>query len=51
MGKLTTHVLDTMNEAVLGQTTDGRFLTRRTLWHWRSVLRFVRKHPERLRLR
>jgi hypothetical protein len=31
--------------------TDERFLTRRTLWHWRSVLRFVRKHPERLRQR
>jgi N-acetylglucosaminyl-diphospho-decaprenol L-rhamnosyltransferase len=29
--------------------TDHRLLTRRTLWHWRSVLRFVRKHPERLR--
>ena len=29
--------------------TDRRFFTRRTLWHWRSVLRFVRKHPERLR--
>lgn len=29
--------------------TDQRFLTRRTLWHWRGVLRFVRKHPERLR--
>ncbi len=28
--------------------TDRRFLTRRTVWHWRSVLRFVRKHPERL---
>jgi len=28
--------------------TDRRFLTRRTLWHWRSVFRFVRKHPERL---
>jgi N-acetylglucosaminyl-diphospho-decaprenol L-rhamnosyltransferase len=28
--------------------TDRRLLTRRTLWHWRSVLRFVRKHPERL---
>ena len=28
--------------------TDERFLTRRTLWHWRSVLRFVRKHPESL---
>jgi GT2 family glycosyltransferase len=27
---------------------DRRFLTRRTLWHWRGVARFVRKHPERL---
>ncbi len=29
--------------------TDRRFVTRRTLWHWRGILRFVRKHPERLR--
>jgi GT2 family glycosyltransferase len=29
--------------------TDRRFLTRRTLWHWRGILRFVRKHPEQLR--
>jgi N-acetylglucosaminyl-diphospho-decaprenol L-rhamnosyltransferase len=29
--------------------TDRRFLTRRTLWHWRAIARFVRKHPERLR--
>ena len=29
--------------------TDERFLTRRTLWHWRGMFRFVRKHPERLR--
>ena len=29
--------------------TDKRFLTRRTLWHWRGILRFVRKHPERLK--
>lgn len=28
--------------------TDRRLFTRRTLWHWRSVLRFIRKHPERL---
>jgi N-acetylglucosaminyl-diphospho-decaprenol L-rhamnosyltransferase len=28
--------------------TDRRLFTRRTLWHWRSVLRFVRKHPGRL---
>jgi GT2 family glycosyltransferase len=30
-------------------TTDHKFLTRLTLWHWRGILRFVRKHPERLR--
>jgi GT2 family glycosyltransferase len=29
--------------------TDRRFLTRRTIWHWRGILRFARKHPERLR--
>jgi N-acetylglucosaminyl-diphospho-decaprenol L-rhamnosyltransferase len=29
--------------------TDRRFWTRRTLWHWRGVARFVRKHPERLK--
>jgi len=28
--------------------TDQTFWTRRTVWHWRSILRFVRKHPERL---
>jgi GT2 family glycosyltransferase len=28
--------------------TDKRWLTRRTLWHWRGIARFVRKHPERL---
>jgi GT2 family glycosyltransferase len=32
-----------------GAVTDRRFLTRRTLWHWRGILRFVRKHPERLK--
>lgn len=31
------------------RVTDRRFLDRRTLWHWRGILRFVRKHPERLR--
>jgi GT2 family glycosyltransferase len=30
-------------------TTDRKFLTKLTLWHWRGILRFVRKHPERLR--
>jgi GT2 family glycosyltransferase len=29
--------------------TDHKLLTRRTLWHWRGILRFVLKHPERLR--
>ena len=29
--------------------TDKRWLTRRTLWHWAGILRFVRKHPERLK--
>jgi GT2 family glycosyltransferase len=29
--------------------TDRRLFTRRTLWHWRGIIRFVRKHPERLR--
>jgi len=29
--------------------TDRRLLTRRTLWHWQGILRFVRKHPERLK--
>jgi GT2 family glycosyltransferase len=28
--------------------TDRRLFTRRTLWHWAGILRFVRKHPERL---
>jgi N-acetylglucosaminyl-diphospho-decaprenol L-rhamnosyltransferase len=31
--------------------TDRRFFTRRTLWHWRSIARFVRKHPESVRAR
>jgi N-acetylglucosaminyl-diphospho-decaprenol L-rhamnosyltransferase len=29
--------------------TDSRWLTRRTLWHWAGIARFIRKHPERLR--
>ena len=28
---------------------DRKLLSRRTLWHWRGIARFVRKHPERLR--
>jgi N-acetylglucosaminyl-diphospho-decaprenol L-rhamnosyltransferase len=31
------------------RATDRRFWSRRTLWHWAGILRFVRKHPERLR--
>jgi N-acetylglucosaminyl-diphospho-decaprenol L-rhamnosyltransferase len=27
---------------------DKRFLTRHTIWHTRAMLRFLRKHPERL---
>jgi GT2 family glycosyltransferase len=27
---------------------DKKFLTRHTLWHARAMLRFLRKHPERL---
>jgi GT2 family glycosyltransferase len=29
--------------------TDRHWLTRRTLWHWAGIARFVRKHPERLK--
>jgi N-acetylglucosaminyl-diphospho-decaprenol L-rhamnosyltransferase len=29
--------------------TDKKWLTRRTLWHWAGIVRFVRKHPETLR--
>jgi N-acetylglucosaminyl-diphospho-decaprenol L-rhamnosyltransferase len=34
---------------VHARISDRRFLTRHTLWHWRGIARFVRKHPERLR--
>jgi len=27
---------------------DKKFLTKHTLWHARAMLRFLRKHPERL---
>ena len=30
---------------------DRKLFTRRTLWHWRGIARFVRKHPESLRAR
>jgi GT2 family glycosyltransferase len=31
------------------RATDERLLSRRTLWHWAGIARFVRKHPESLR--
>ena len=31
------------------QVSDRRFLSRHTLWHARSMARFVRVHPETLR--
>ena len=34
---------------VHARVSDRRFFTRHTLWHWRGIARFVRKHPERLR--
>ena len=40
-GAVVTHAYD--------RASDRRFLDRRTLWHWSGILRFVRKHPERLR--
>ena len=40
-GAVVTHAYDA--------AIDRRFLTRRTLWHWQGMARFVRKHPERLR--
>jgi GT2 family glycosyltransferase len=30
--------------------TDRRFLTRHTLWHLQSIARYVRKHPESIRV-
>ncbi|HST17074.1 MAG TPA: glycosyltransferase family 2 protein [Gaiellaceae bacterium] len=43
------YVPDSVVEHEHQAVTDRRLLTRRTLWHWRGILRFVRKHPERLR--
>jgi N-acetylglucosaminyl-diphospho-decaprenol L-rhamnosyltransferase len=34
---------------VYAAVIDRRFLSRHTIWHLRGMLRFVRKHPERLR--
>jgi N-acetylglucosaminyl-diphospho-decaprenol L-rhamnosyltransferase len=38
-------VVEHVHQAV----TDRRLFTRRTLWHWAGIVRFVRQHPERLR--
>jgi N-acetylglucosaminyl-diphospho-decaprenol L-rhamnosyltransferase len=43
------YVPDAVVQHRLGEMTAKRFFTRRTLWHYRGILRFVRKHPERLR--
>jgi len=43
------YVPDAVVRHVHQAETDKRWLTRRTLWHWAGVVRFVRKHPERLR--
>ncbi len=43
------YVPDAVVEHEHQAVTDRRFLSRRTLWHWAGILRFVRKHPERLR--
>ena len=42
------YVPDAVVTHAYDRQTDRRFLTRRTLWHWRGIARFVRKHPERL---
>jgi GT2 family glycosyltransferase len=42
------YVPDAVVQHTYPAVTDHAFFTRRTLWHWRSVLHFARKHPERL---
>jgi GT2 family glycosyltransferase len=43
------YVPEAVVEHAYPAATDAEFLTRRTVWHWRGIARFVRKHPERLR--
>ncbi len=43
------YVPDAVVEHTHKAVTDRALFTRRTLWHWRGIVRFVRKHPERLR--
>jgi GT2 family glycosyltransferase len=45
----TWYVPEAIVEHEWAQVIDRRFVTRHTLWHLRGMLRFVRKHPERLR--
>jgi GT2 family glycosyltransferase len=42
------YVPDALVTHAYAAVIDRRFFTRRTLWHWRGIARFVRKHPERL---
>jgi N-acetylglucosaminyl-diphospho-decaprenol L-rhamnosyltransferase len=43
------YVPDALVQHAHQAVTDRRWLTRRTLWHWAGIVRFVRRHPERLR--
>jgi N-acetylglucosaminyl-diphospho-decaprenol L-rhamnosyltransferase len=43
------YVPDAVVEHAHQAVTDRRLLTRRTIWHWAGIARFVRRHPERLR--
>lgn len=42
------YVPDAVVHHAYAAVIDRRFLTRHTLWHARGMLRFLRKHPERL---
>lgn len=42
------YVPDAVVRHTYAAVIDRRFLSRHTLWHLRGMLRFVRKHPERL---
>jgi GT2 family glycosyltransferase len=43
------YVPDAVVRHTWAAVSDRRFLSRHTLWHWRGMARFVRKHPEVLR--
>jgi GT2 family glycosyltransferase len=42
------YVPDAVVHHAYAAVIDHRFLTRHTIWHARAMLRFLRKHPERL---